>query len=426
MTPDRPSKPDRSMLWVAVGLGVFGLSNFVFLALAGRDLGPATSAAVSVAWTLLNALGIGLFQPLEQETGRRLSAARATGGAGTNLRLMMRYALLTVGAIVLVGVLGAPWIADALFGSARPVVLVVVLGLAGQALAYYARGVLAGEDRFDRYGAQLALDGTLRILVAGALYLTGAGSQLTYGLVLVLAPVVATLCTVRPGTLLSVARRADGSPPVHGMASLVAASSTGQILANLGPLAMALMATASQQGLSGRFVAAVTVARIPLFLFAAIQAVFLPALAALVARGDVVGFRSSVRKAMLASAALGIVGVVGIALLGHWVLWLIYGPDFTIDTTSLVLIAVSGGLFMLAQVFAQALLAHHAERAVAVCWASGIVGSTLALLAPFTLSVTVSLALCAGSAVALAALGLAYRGQVAAWRRSSTISEHTS
>lgn len=413
------------MLWVAVGLGVFGLSNFVFLALAGRDLGPATSAAVSVAWTLLNALGIGLFQPLEQETGRRLSAARATGGTGTNLRLMVRYGLFTVAAIVVVGVLGAPWIADALFGSARPVVAVVVLGLVGQALAYYARGVLAGTDRFDRYGEQLALDGALRIAAAGALYLSGAGTQLSYGLVLVVAPVLATLCTVRPRTLLAVARRTDGTAQATGMASLVAASSTGQILANLGPLAMAVMATASQQGLSGRFVAAVTVARIPLFLFAAIQAVFLPSLAALVARRDVAGFRGSVRKAMLASAALGVLGVLGISVLGHWALWLIYGADFTIGTVALVLIAVSGALFMLAQVFAQALLAHHSERAVAVCWGAGIVASVLALLAPFELSVTVAFALCVGSTVSLAALGLTYRSQVNAWRTSSSIPEPT-
>lgn len=411
------------MLWVAIGLGVFGLSNFVFLALAGRDLGPAASASVAVAWTVLNALGIGLFQPLEQETSRRLSAARALGEAGSDLRRMVRYALFAITVIVVVGAGGARWLADLLFSSSLEIVLVVVLGLIGQALAYYARGVLAGTGRFDRYGEQLAADGVLRIVLAGGLYLTGSGTQLLYGLVLVVAPVVSTVVTARASTLLSVARRGGGGSRGTGMVGLVAASSSGQILANLGPIAMAVMATASQQDLSGRFVAAVTVARIPLFLFAAIQAVFLPALAALVARRDLPGFRSSVRKALLASTTLAAVGVVAIATIGHWVLWLIYGPDFTISTWALVLISMSGGLFMLAQVFAQALLAHHAEKGVAVGWTLGIVGALLALLAPFELSITVAFALCVGSAVALCALALADHRATRRWYHSTMVSE---
>ena len=421
--PAALTRPNRSMLWVAVGLGVFGLSNFVFLALAGRDLGPETSAAVSVAWTLLNALGIGLFQPLEQETGRRLSAARALGETGADLRRMVRYALVTGLLIVVVGLAGTPWIADALFGSAKDIVLVVVLGLLGQALAYYARGVLAGTGRFNRYGEQLAVDGAIRIVAASALYLSGAGNQFLYGIVLVVAPVAATLLTARVSTLVKVARHAVAQRNGDGMLSLVAASSSGQILANLGPIAMAVMATASQQSLSGRFVAAVTVARIPLFLFAAIQAVFLPALAALAATHDVAGFRASVRKALLASAALGLLGILAIAVLGHWVLWLIYGPEFTIDTPTLVLISISGALFMLAQVFAQSLLAHHAERTVAMGWTLGILGSIATLFVPLSLSVTVALALCVGSAVALTSLALASRRTNRVWQASLKVTE---
>jgi O-antigen/teichoic acid export membrane protein len=417
--PARPA-PDRSMLWVATGLGVFGLANFVFLALVGRDLGPAGSAPVAVAWTILNAVGIGLFQPLEQETSRRLSAGRARREAGSHLGGMVRYAVLAGAVVVVVGLVGAPWIADRLFAGARDVVVVVVLGLLGQGVAYFARGVLAGTDRFSRYGMQLAVDGLVRILAAGALFATGSGTRLGYGLVLVVAPLVATLLTVAVSTLVGVWRDRTGEHATTGMAGLVTSSTSSQLLANLGPVAMAWLATAGEQDLSGRFVAAVTVARIPLFLFAAIQAVFLPALAALVASGRADEFSATVRRASLATTGLAVAGVGGVAVLGHWVMRLIYGPEFTIGTVPLVLVALSGGLFMLAQVSAQALLAHHQERTTAVGWSVGVVAAVVTLAGPWSLPVTVALALCVGSAVSLVVLAVALVVRVRAWRADPT------
>ncbi|MGO1315648.1 MAG: lipopolysaccharide biosynthesis protein [Cellulomonadaceae bacterium] len=406
------------MVWVAAGLGIFGLANFVFLALAGRELGPAGSAPVAVAWTVLNAVGIGLFQPLEQETGRTLSAMRSRGGHGSNLHRMVRYTIRCTILIAAIGAIGLPWIGNHVFSGAKELVVVVVLGLIGQALAYFARGVLAGSNRFARYGDQLGLDGSLRLAAAGVLFTTGSGSRLAYGMILVLAPVIATLTTVSLSALTRVWRSREDAVSSMPMTSLVANSTASQLLANFGPIAMALLATVAQQGLSGRFVAAVTVARIPLFLFAAIQAVFLPTLAALVANDSVVQFVRTLRRALFVTVALGVAGVGGIALLGHWVMWLIYGDEFTIGTRVLVLIAISGALFMLAQVFAQALLAHHGDRASAIAWTCGLVASAITLAVPVELSARVALALCTGAGVALLVLVSALARRMNAWRRS--------
>lgn len=407
------------MLWVAAGLGIFGVANFAFLALAGRDLGAAGSAPVSVAWTLLNALGIGLFQPLEQETSRRLAAARTRGASGANLRRMVRYAVIAAAVIVVGSLLALPWLGANLFSGASDLVIVVMLGLLGQALAYFARGVLAGTDRFTSYGAQLAVDGTLRLGAAGLLYVSGAGSRLTYGLILVVVPVVATLVTIKTSTLLHVWRNKAGENFSTPMPPLVANSSASQLLANFGAIAMALLATSAQSDLTGSFVSAIAVARIPLFLFAAVQAVFLPALATLRARDDVTGFARTVRRAFVATLALGLLGVAGIAVLGQWV-FSIFGGTFLIGTDVLVLIAVSGALFMLAQVFAQALLAHHQETTAAIAWSIGIVVSVLTLLGPWDLAIRVSFALCTGAGASLVVLGLALVRRLNLWRAQLT------
>lgn len=403
--------------WVAAGLGVFGLSNFVFLALVGRDLGPAASAPVAVAWTVLNALGIGLFQPLEQETGRRIAAARGTSRPANVVRAV-RYGLVASALVVGLGFALVPWLGDLLFSSARDIAAVVVLGLVGQALAYYARGVLAGEGRFVRYGAQLAVDGGLRIVLAGALFLVPDSTRLAYGLVLVVSPVVATLVTAAPRELVRIAGANHDAPRGPGLGALVAASTSAQLLANLGPVAMAALATPSQQALSGRFVAAVTVARVPLFLFAAIQAVFLPALARQIARNDRSGYRAALRRALLAALALAVVGVAGIWLLGTWALQLIYGAQFAVPVLTLVIIAVSGGVFMVAQVFAQTLLAHDKERFVAVAWSAGVVGAVVSLLLPGDLDVRVAVALTIGAVISLVCLVVVQRRTDRSWAQS--------
>lgn len=401
--------------WVAGGLLVFGGSNFAFLAFAGRDLGTELSAPVGLAWTLLNAIGIGLFQPLEQEAGRRLSARRSlTGEASVDLRHLVRLALAACAACAVLGAALAGPVADLAFQGRRDMVVVLVLGLVGQAVAYLARGVLAGSGRFPRYGVQLMADGALRTAAAGVLFVVGAAPA-AYGAVLVVAPVVATLVAVSPRAVGHAVMGAPDGALRERLGGLVAASATGQLLANVGPIAMAALADESQHDLSGRFVYAVTIARIPLFLFAAVQAVFLPALAALLARRDGAGFASTVRRAVGATAALGGAGVLGVWVLGDWAMGVVYGPRFHLDPSVLALVAASGALFMLAQVSAQGLLAHHADGVVALGWTGGLVATVVALALPGDLATRVAVALCVGSAVAAGTHALALRAVHRGW-----------
>lgn len=400
--------------WVAVGLLVFGGSNFAFLAFAAHDLGDARSAPLGVAWTVLNAIGIGLFQPLEQEAGRRLAARRALAGeARADLRYLVRLALGACATCAIVGFALLGPLADLVFHDRRDMVVVLVLGLVGQAMAYLARGVLAGSGRFPRYGMQLLADGVLRTAGAGVLFALGSGVG-AYGAVLVVAPIAGTLVAISPR---AVAHAVTGAPDGLGarerMGALVAASATGQLLANVGPVAMAVLAADDQQALSGRFVYAVTIARIPLFLFAAVQAVFLPSLAALLARRDAAGFARSMRRATVATLTLGVVGVLGVWLLGEPAMDLIY--SFHLDAGLLAVIAASAGLFMLAQAAAQGLLAHHADAVVAIGWSLGLAATLASLALPGELASRVAVALCIGSAVAAATHAASLRLVHRAW-----------
>ncbi|GAA1629262.1 lipopolysaccharide biosynthesis protein [Georgenia ruanii] len=423
--PDRPAAAaggasSSSTLQVGVGLLVLGLSGFVFLGLSGRDLGPAAAAPVSVAWTILNAVGIGLFMPLEQEVGRRISAARARGAAFPPLARVRHYAAAALGALALVAAVFNGPIADTFLGGSRILLVVLVLALAAQALEYYARGMLAGTGRFRRYGAQLAVDGAARMVLSAAIFLLPTSSAALYAAVLVLSPALATLATIPLRDLL----RRDG-PAVPGerypLAPLVTTSITAQLVANAGPLAIAVLATPAEQAITGQFVAAITIGRVPLFLFAAVQAVFLPALAAQVTTGRHAAFRAAMRRGFAATALLGGAGVVGIAVLGRWVMHVIYGPAFDVSVLDITLIAVSGALFMVAQLLAQGLLAHKTDTVVALGWGLGIVVTVLSLALPLPITTTVAVALCTGSGAAAAFFALALQRTTRAWESRLTL-----
>jgi O-antigen/teichoic acid export membrane protein len=81
----------RGSVSVALGLGVFGLATFVYLGVVGRDLRPADYAPVSLAFTLINALGLGLFYPVEQEVARLMASRRAHGAPAPALGHVLRY-----------------------------------------------------------------------------------------------------------------------------------------------------------------------------------------------------------------------------------------------------------------------------------------------------------------------------------------------
>lgn len=407
----RPPGPDRTgkgggVLAVAAGLGVFGLATYGYLGLAGQALGDERFAPLGVLWAVLNAVGIGLFLPFEQEIGRRTAERRARGeGNAPVVRHGALAAAALVGAVAVLGLAATAPLADRLLGGRSALVVLLVLAVAGLALAYIVRGLLAGAGRFASYGAQLAADGVLRVAGAGVLAGNGVTDVVPYALVLALSPVAAVvLTTTRPRGLVvegppQAARRAGAT-----LATLVAASVLSQVLANVGPVVVQLLAPAEEAAAAGRFTSALVIARVPLFLFAAVQAVLLPGLAALAAAHDLAGFRRRLGVVAGWTGAIGAVGTVAVLLVGPQVVRLLFGPGFAVERGTITLIAASGALFMLAQVAAQASLGLHADRAVVVGWGSGLAALLLACLLPLPAVPRAAWALVVGSGVAAVVL----------------------
>ena len=96
--------------------------------------------------------------------------------------------------------------------------------------------------------------------------------------------------------------RASSPPPWRPSCTASVLSFT---LLNIGPLAIDFLGTEAEKSQASHFGNAVFVARVPLFLFQAVQAALLPKLAALAERGQFVELRQGMKRLLLATGAIG-------------------------------------------------------------------------------------------------------------------------
>ncbi|MCC2320194.1 hypothetical protein [Cellulomonas xiejunii] len=406
-------------LAVAAGLGLYGLGSYAFINLAGLALGPELFAPLGIVWTLVNAVGIGLFLPLEQELGRTTASLRARGqGNAAAVRVVLGAGGALLATVSVLALVAWPALTARLLHGYAVLVPLLVASLAAMAVAYAVRGLLAGNGRYPAYGAQMAVDGVLRVVGAAVLAGLGVEEVGAYAAVLVVAPLVAVVTTTRSRGLVLPGRPVERGAVRRAFAMLVVASLASQVLANIGPVIVQLRALPEEAADTGQFTAALVIARVPLFVFAAVQAVLLPGLAVLRGRGDMRGFRRRLVVVTAVTGALAGVGTVAVWAWGDTLLPLMFGERFEIGRDVITLIALSGGLFMLAQVAAQALLALSGERAVGLGWVVGLAALVLAALVPGPAVTVGAVALVVGSAVALlgltGALLVALRGATTA------------
>ncbi|MCX5012318.1 MULTISPECIES: lipopolysaccharide biosynthesis protein [unclassified Streptomyces] len=404
---------------VAGGTVVLGAASYVHLGVAGHSLSKDALANVSVLWTIVMSIGIGVFFPIEQELTRIVSARVVLGhGAAPVLR---RATLLTgaiLGATLLVLGLGAGPIADLLFEGDRALVAALGGAFAGMAVCYLTRGVLAGLGRFGAYGTQLAVDGGLRIVLAAGCAVFGLHSALAFSLVLAVAPVIATLVTL-PTLLRAVG---PGEPIAwrelySGLGLLICATLLSQLVVNAAVMSTKLLAP-TDSALIGALLSALVLARVPLFVFGSLQASLLSGLTAAFTAGDRAAFWAMLRRIAAVVGALGLLGGVPATVLGPWLIEVLFNAkEPVLDRFDFFLMSAGTVAYMFAMVLGQALMVFKRHNLQLLCWALGtavLVGITLI---PGDVAVRVIVAYALGSLATvlamLAALRLSFPGAAA-------------
>jgi O-antigen/teichoic acid export membrane protein len=403
---------------VGIGLIVAGISSFAFIRIGIWAVGGKEEfKPISSLWFATFALAPGFFLPLEQEVGRALSHRKALGqGSRPVVRKVALLGLMLMAAVTVVLLIGSRFITKEAFEGNWVMFIALLIAFASYAPVHLSRGICSGEGRFKAYAIVMGSDGLARILFCVVLAVAGVKAIGPYGLAVAAAPLIGVFYIARQGALKTEpGPEATWEEITPNLGWLLLGSVLAAGLVNAGPLVTDLLAPASENGLVTQFSSAVILARVPLFLFQAVQAALLPRLARLAAEGAMGEFRHGFKRLMMIVTVVGIVGVIGAYVHGPFVVARVFQAD-DLTSRTMGMLALGSAAYMVAIATAQAVIALKGHALVAIGWVAGMVAFVLVtwLTGNSTTEVfrRVELGLVAGPAVAMLVFGWALRSKL--------------
>lgn len=363
---------------VGIALLIAGLATYAFFKVGEKGVGgPDQFRPLNSLWFATFALAPGFFLPLEQELGRAIGHRRAMRQGGKPVVSKVSRLGLALGAAVVVVLLaGGTFLAGEYFDDDWVMVAALIVAFACYAPAHLARGICSGSGRFRPYAIIMGADGVVRLAVCAVLLAVGVEAVGAYAFVVALSPLLGIGYVASRGALRTEpGPEASWKEVTPNLGWLLLGSVFAAGLLNAGPVLTNLLAPAGLDD-AGRswdsrvsdFGKGVLLARIPLFMFQAVQAALLPRLSRLAASGDFVEFRSGLKRLFYLVIVVGVIGTIGALALGPFALERVYGT--TLEGTTLAILAAGSACYMMALALAQAVIALKGHKLVAIGWVS--------------------------------------------------------
>src|SRR6201999_2005394 len=180
---------------LSIGIASTGLFPFASLATASHVLDQQAYGRVSLCWAVMFVILSVIYRPVEQLLSRTIADRRARGLHDHALRvpalIQSGFAILFLAAALAL----RPQIEHNLFDGSSSLYWILVVGVLAYAASYFARGWLAGHQRFALYGGLGFLRSTARYLFALAVAVGIGSGQGAVGLGMAVAP-FASLCVI--------------------------------------------------------------------------------------------------------------------------------------------------------------------------------------------------------------------------------------
>lgn len=408
-TVNRVTRSGRmnTALHLALGLGVLGVAGYAFVAVVGHvfarpDEAGALSALISL-YLVVNIVGPGIFAALEQETSRAVSAAVARGEPVWPVaRRSAGLAARSLGVLVVAVLVAWPLVLHRVLDERVGLLVALLVAIAGAAAVYWARGVLGGQQRFTAYARTLYVEGAVRLLPCLALILLAVVEPAAYGMSFALGSALAALSVAATVRL----PRASGAAPAgmgRSLSYLMVAVALSQLVANLAPVVVTYRSPDDLVAATV-FGSTFVLARIPLFLFAPVQAVLLPKLTRAATLGHRAELERRLRQVVGVVLAVGAAGVVGCAVLGPWAAEVLFNTAARPSVATLALLGAATMLMLVAMVVQPTLVALGRQQVVTAAWIAGTVvflGLLVLPVAPITAALVAQIV---GPAVVVAVL----------------------
>jgi O-antigen/teichoic acid export membrane protein len=383
---------------LTVGIASTGIFTFLYLATSSHVLDAPSYSRISLCWAIMFVILSVIYRPIEQLLSRMIADRRARGLHGHPLRVPAAIQFGFALSFLIVAIALRDQIQQGMFDGSSALYWILVVGVLAYAGSYFARGWLAGHQRFALYGGLVFLESTSRFLFPLAVALGVASGQAAVGLGMAVAPFASlavmpfAFSRIRlpapPEDVIAADAAGAGEGPAqtqldeesadltlrHGAGfavSVVGIMFSEQMLMNAGVLIVATKTGAGDltTGIVGFVFNVMLIVRAPLQLFQAIQTSILPHLAGLEARESADEFHRAIRITIRVIAAFGAAVAIGLLIIGPPVMTALLGDKgFTYGRIGLALVGVGMGLHLISGTLNQAALARGRAAAAASAW----------------------------------------------------------
>ena len=392
---------------LTIGIASTGIFTFLYLAIASNVLGPPEYSRISLCWAIMFVILSVIYRPIEQLLSRTIADRRARGLHGHPLRVPAAIQFGFAVLFLIVALALRHQIQQGMFDGSSTLYWILVIGVLAYAGSYFARGWLAGHQRFALYGGLVFLESTSRFLFPLAVAIGIGSGQGAVGLGMAVAPFASL--SVMPLAFRRIRGHvSSGGSAAAGADTVVAADAAGagegpaqtqleesggdltmrhgarfavsvvgimfseQMLMNAGVLIVAAKTGGGDltTGIVGFVFNVMLIVRAPLQLFQAIQTSILPHLAGLEAREGAAEFHKAIRTTVLVIAAFGLAVALGLLAIGPPVMSAVLGDKagFTYGRLGLAAVGLGMGLHLISGTLNQAALARGRAAGAAVAW----------------------------------------------------------
>jgi O-antigen/teichoic acid export membrane protein len=367
---------------LAVGIATTGVVTLAYFVLAAQALGgdSVEYKRIALVWSIMFTVASVIYRPIEQLLSRTIADRRARGQAsgGGHLRVALLIQAAFAATFVAVALALRDLLQDDLFDGSAALYWVLVAGVLAYAASYFARGFLAGHQRFELYGALVFMEAIARVCFALAVVVGIASGETAVALGMAAGPFASLL--VVPWFFAR--RERDPAPDVAAVeateggltlrrgagfaAAVFAVMLAEQTLINASVLTVE--GTSPDPELAGVVFSVLLIARAPLQLFQAIQGSLLPHLAGLEATAGRDEFRRAIRVTVLAIAGFSVAVAAGLFAIGPPVVETVFSIDRDLGRGGLALVGLGMGCHLMAGTLNQAALARGQAGAAAAAW----------------------------------------------------------
>ncbi len=371
----------KTASFLAIGVGLTGLITYVYFFIASHVLSKPEYGQITVLWSAVFITICTLYRPVEQLLSRHIAEhsvkGEPIGGTTRNAALIQLGLSLTFAVLALA--LRGP-IQDGVLEGNETLYWVFFSSVLFYAASYFARGFLAGGQRFGLFTALILSESCFRTVFAVLVAVSVLSGQSAVAIGIVAAPALSLL--VVPFAFARGAKREAVRRPVasdedtsvsmaHGTgfaAAVFVIMFSEQAFLNAGPLIVRGLEGAAAAGFIFNVL---MLARAPLQLFQAVSTSILPHLTGLHTsdeEGSEDEFHRSVRVVLLGIAAFAAFTAVVVLIAGPTLMQLAFSDKFSYDRAGLLSITAGMGLYLASVTVNQACLAQGQVRRAALRW----------------------------------------------------------